>query len=130
MRQVPRVLRSRKGALFLAAIVVALLVEASTVLAGASPLSRYSHAVRVSRTALAPGSTSTSTKPIVGHAVAYFRTAPLRSLPPAPSRIRPEHEASPNPLLASRHRDAADPVVQHRLARPNMPAPTLKFDGI
>jgi hypothetical protein len=67
---------------------------------------------------------------IVGHAVAHSLTAPLRTLPRAPFRIRPEHEAIRNHVLVSKHHDAPDPVVQHRLARPNMPSPTLNFDGI
>jgi len=67
---------------------------------------------------------------IVGHAVAHSRTPPLRALPAVPFRTRPEHEANRNPAVVSRHQDAPDPVVQHRLAKPNMPSPTLNFDGI
>src|SRR5436189_4603332 len=67
---------------------------------------------------------------IVGHAIAHSRTRPLRMLPPAPIRLQDEHEVKRNPVLVSRHHDTADPVVQHRLARPNMPSPTLNFDGI
>src|SRR5439155_10011061 len=67
---------------------------------------------------------------IVGHAVAHVRTRALRSIPPAPFRLRPEHEASRNPLLGSKTRAARDTVVQHRHYSPRMPSPTLNFDGI
>src|SRR5919197_383087 len=67
---------------------------------------------------------------IVGHAVAHARIQPLRALPPVAMRIRPEHEVRRNPAVATKHRAADDPVVQSRLARPNMPLPTLNFDGI
>src|SRR5919198_3086048 len=67
---------------------------------------------------------------IVGHAVAHARIQPLRALPPVAMRIRPEHEVRRNPAVATKHRAADDPVVQSRLARPNMPLPTLTFDGI
>ena len=121
-------MRQRKRIIVLAALAAALLVEAGVVLAGAAPTGRYSHAVAVPRTALALG--SSSRKVIVGHAVSHVLTRPLRSLRPAPFRLRPEHEANPNPVLASRHRDQRDTVVQDRLARPNMPSPALNFDGI
>jgi hypothetical protein len=67
---------------------------------------------------------------IVGHAVAHSRTAPLRTLPPAPFRLHPEHEASPNRLHGSETQAPHDAVVQHRLYAPKMPAPTLNFDGV
>ena len=116
----------RKRILVLAALVTALLVEAGVVLAGGASTAHYSHAVPVQRTPLALG--SGSKKVIVGHAVSHFRTG--RSLRPAPWRFRTEHEVTPNPLLASRARHEQDTVVQSRLARPNMPAPSLNFDGI
>ena len=67
---------------------------------------------------------------IVGQAVSHVRTPALRTLPQAPFRLELEHEANRNPALVSRHHDAPDAVVQRRLATPNMPAPTLNFDGI
>ena len=120
-------MQGRKGFVAVAAFATALLVEAGVVLAGAGP-TRHSHAVPAQRNALAR--VSGSKKIIVGHAVSHFRTAPLRSLPPAPLRFHAEHEASPNPLLAARAQHARDTVVQNRLAGPNMPSPTLNFDGI
>jgi hypothetical protein len=117
----------RKRTLLLAALAVALLVEAGVVLAGPSSTAHYSHAVPVQRVQLALGG---SRDVIVGHAVSHFRTGPLRSLRPAPFHLRSEHEATANPLLASKALRAKDPVVQDRPARPNMPAPSHNFDGI
>jgi uncharacterized repeat protein (TIGR01451 family) len=117
----------RKRILVLAALVTALLVEAGVVLAGAGPI-RLSHGVPVQRTSPAPA--KGSRKVIVGHAASHFRTGPLRSLRPVPLHFHAEHEASPNPLPASRARHARDTVVQDRLARPNMPSPSHNFDGI
>ena len=123
MRQLPRVLKTRKGAVSVAAVAVALLVEASVVLAGPSSMSR--HAQRAPVTSAAP-----SSKVIVGHSVRNDVSPALRTIPAVPFRSRPEREGNRNPLLPSRHRDAQDTVVQRTLARPNMPAPTLNFDGI
>src|SRR5437870_4076114 len=125
MRRFLRVLRrvpvDRRGAAIgLGAIVVALLVEASSVLAGASPLSRYSHAIPAPRAPVLVGRTP---KVVVGHSVKNDVSPALRTLRPVPSAPRPEREANDNPLLASRHHNAADPVVQHTLAKPNMPSP-------
>jgi len=133
MRELPSVFRRARGRrrvvfVVLAAIVVALLVEASSVLAGASPLSVYNHANPVPRNPAPVAETSRGV--IVGHAVSHYLTPPLRTITPAPFSLGGEHEASPNPLLASRHHNVPDPVVQLTLARPNMPAPTLNFDGI
>jgi hypothetical protein len=47
-----------------------------------------------------------------------------------PFRAPPEHEIARDPAVVSRHQDAPDPVVQHSLATPNMPSPTLNFDGV
>ena len=133
MRQLVRILRRvpvrRRGVtVLLGAIAVALLIEAGSVLAGASPMSLYSHASPVPRTPVVLSSTSRQV--IVGHAVSHVRTPPVHSLPPAPFSLGREHEASPNPLLASRHHNARDPVVQRTFAKPNMPGPALNFDGI
>src|ERR1041384_5840761 len=147
MRQLPRVLKTRKGAVSVAAVAVALLVEASVVLAGPSSMSRHAqppaalggegsvvragppsrsrHAQRAPVTSAAP-----SSKVIVGHSVRNDVSPALRTIPAVPFRSRPEREGNRNPLLPSRHRDAQDTVVQRTLARPNMPAPTLNFDGI
>jgi hypothetical protein len=128
MSQIPKFVKTRRGAVVLVAIAGALLVGASSVLARASPLSRYSHAVPVPRTPTA--TEGVSGKVIVGHAVAHARTPALRSLPPVPFRLQPEHEANPNPVLGSKYSAAHDPVVQRKLARPRMPSPILNFDGI
>jgi uncharacterized repeat protein (TIGR01451 family) len=121
-------MQGRRRFVVVAALATALLVEAGVVLAGGSSTARYSHAVPVPRTALQLG--HGSSQMIVGHAVSHVRTRPLRSLRPAPGTFRPEHEATPNPVLDSSHRTARDPVVQRRLASPRMPAPSLNFDGI
>src|SRR5919108_6231929 len=129
MRQIPKFVRTRRGILVLAAVAAALLVEAAVVLAGASPLSVYNHSVRVPRGPVVAKNAAGS-KVIVGHAVAHFRTPPLRSMTPAPFTWQPAHEASPNPLLRSKPRTATDPVVQRTLAPPHMPSPLMNFDGI
>src|ERR1044071_9760430 len=116
----------RKRILVLAALVTALLVEAGVVLAGAGP-TRLSHAVPVQRTSPAPA--KGSRKVIIGHAVSHFRTGPLRSLRPVPLHFHPEHEASPNPLPASRARHARDTVVQDRLARAHKAAANPELVG-
>ena len=119
MSHIPRFIKTRRGAIALAAVAAAVLVETGVVLAGASPLG-HSHAVRAtSPSALA----STSARPIVGHAVSHFRTPALRTMPRAPYAWRSEHEANRNPLLPAKPRQAVDPVVQRQLAKPNMPAP-------
>jgi uncharacterized repeat protein (TIGR01451 family) len=121
-------MKQRKRILVVAAFATALLVETGVVLAGGASSSRYSHRVPVPRTVLHLG--NASSKIIVGHAVSHVRTRPLRSLKPPPFRPRAEHEANPNPVVDSSHRDARDPVVQRRLASPRMPSPILNFDGI
>src|SRR5204862_8019531 len=57
------------------------------------------------------------------------RSAALSEVPPVPLRATPEKEARPNPRIG-RHVDARDSVVQRSAAAPNMPSPTLNFDGI
>jgi uncharacterized repeat protein (TIGR01451 family) len=121
-------MQGRRRFVVVAALATALLVEAGVVLAGSSSTARYSHSLPVPRTALQLG--NSSSKMIVGHAVSHVRTRPLRSLHPAPVTFRPEHEATPNPVLDSSHQNARDPVVQRRLGTPRMPAPSLNFDGI
>src|SRR5262249_26500283 len=60
------------------------------------------------------------------------KTAPAGApgpLPPQPLRAMPEREAAVNPRIGH-HVNQRDPVVQRSLAPPNMPSPTLNFDGI
>ena len=61
---------------------------------------------------------------------------PLRKIKPRPLVSKHEREANENPKIPVRHKDSPDPVVQDRIdvltsvATPNMPSPTLNFDGI
>jgi hypothetical protein len=64
---------------------------------------------------------------------------PLRDLPRwTGAEFKQQHEANENPKIPYRHRDSADPVIQHSLgamldmvaAAANLPSPILNFDGI
>ena len=114
MRQLPRVLKTRKGAVSVAAVAVALLVEASVVLAGPSAMSRHAQRAPVT-------SVQRSSKVIVRQSARNDVSPALRTIPAVPFGNRPEREGNRNPLLPSRHRDAPDTAVQRTFARPNMP---------
>ena len=105
--QIPGFIKTRRGTLVLAVVAAALLVEAGAVLAGESPTGRYTHATPAAR-ATAPA--GTSAKVIVKRSVRNDVSAPLRTLAPIPYTGAREHEANRNPVLASRHRAAQDPV--------------------
>ncbi len=125
--QIPGFIKTRRGVLVVGVVAAALLVEAGAVLAGASPTSRYTHATPAARATVSAG---TSASVIVKRSIRNDVSAPLRTLAPIPYTGAREHEANRNPVLASRHRAAQDPVVQRRLARPKMPSAALNFDGI
>ena len=112
----------RRATLVLAASAVALLAT-GVVLAGANPVGF----VR----SRAPQPTAVSgSRIIVGHSYKNDVSPALRRLPAAPLKPSGEEEVSPNPRPVSVHQDAPDPVVQRSLAKPNMPAPGVSFDGI
>jgi uncharacterized repeat protein (TIGR01451 family) len=68
---------------------------------------------------------------IVGHSAKNDVSRPLRAMPKKPFRGGGfEREASPNPRPVSRHEDAPDGARQAERFAPNMPSPTLNFDGI
>ncbi len=67
---------------------------------------------------------------VFGHDVKHDTSPPLRDMPPAPIASVPEHEASPNPQVLPTGTGRPDPVVQRKLAKPNMPDPILSFEGI
>src|SRR5690349_10597637 len=126
-RPPPKVLKTRKGVISVAAVALVLLVEASVVLAGPSAMSR--HALRAPVRQASPGA-GRSSKVIIRHSVRNDVSPALRTIPKLPFRTSSEREGNRNPIVASRHRDAPDTVVQRTLARPNMPSPTLNFDGV
>ena len=69
-------------------------------------------------------------KVIVGYSYNNDTSAPLRELPAMPLTSGREMEASPNPRAVSQHQNARDTVHQAEQFAPNMPAPTLNFNGI
>jgi Divergent InlB B-repeat domain/PASTA domain/Domain of unknown function DUF11 len=125
--RLPRVLKTRKGAVTIAAVAAALLVEASVVLASPAATSRHAHRAPMPE---APVGAGQSSRVIIRHSVRNDVSPALRTIPAVPFGSRPEREGNRNPIIASRHRDATDTVVQSTLARPNMPSPTLNFDGV
>jgi hypothetical protein len=117
----------RRATIALGVLGAAVLVSAGGVLAGSSPrLHAPASPVAVARGHVPAGSAHIS----VGHSYKNDSTAALRRLPAIPAGSRGDSEVSPNPSPVSRHHDTADPVVQRRAAKPNMPAPGLSFDGI
>jgi len=129
VRHIPRFIKTRRGALVLAAIAAALLVEAGVALSGASPLGHSRGvAVRLPQNQVLAG--KGSQKVIVGHAFAHYRTAALRTIKPAPYTWRAEHEALRNPLLPATAHPVKDPVVQRTMGPTTVPDPILNFDGI
>jgi PASTA domain len=119
----------RRTTIVLAVLGAALLAEAGSVLAGATPgvfsLTGKS-AVQVPRAPLAVS----GTRVIVGHSYRHDASHALRRMRAARVSRHGEVEASPNPRPLASHDDAPDTVVQHRLAKPRMPASLLNFDGI
>src|SRR5207253_10814313 len=67
---------------------------------------------------------------IVEHSYKNDRSPVIRQLRPIRPGSRGERETSPNPSPRATHHNARDTVVQDKPAKPNMPAPTLNFDGI
>ncbi len=125
-RFVARAAARRRAGLVVGLIGVAVLVQATVVLAGGSARS-VSPAVSASTGPVAVAGSSAHV--FVGHSYKNDVSPALTTIPAAPLLPVPEREASPNPSVG-RHVDARDPVVQHSLAPPSMPAPTLSFDGI
>ncbi len=127
LSRVPK--RGRRATLVLGVIAVAILVEASVVLAGAGPGSTQARSSDRSLPAGIAGM-PTSGHPIVGHSYKNDRSIPvrqMRTLPPAPGK---EAEASPNPKTRHPFPGRTDTVVQHKKFPNAMPAPILNFDGI
>jgi hypothetical protein len=118
----------RRRAVVLSLLTVVMLVGAGGVFAGSSRvgLLRIKSPLQVQR---APVSVA-GKRVIVGHSYKNDTSPVIRRLRPILPGSRGERESSPNPSPRSTHRDARDTVVQHTLAKPHMPAPTLNFDGI
>jgi hypothetical protein len=118
----------RRTTIAVAALAVAGLVGAGGVLAGSSPvgLVGFKNPASVPRAELAAG----GKRIVVIHSLRNDRSPALRRMSARPARPGGEKEVSANPGPASRHQNARDSVVQSRLAKPNMPAPGLDFDGI
>src|SRR5258706_8503775 len=68
---------------------------------------------------------------IVGASYHNDTSPPLRDIKPLPMESRGEGEANENPMLPVHHKDSPDEAVQDQhVSAPNIPAPTLNFDGI
>jgi hypothetical protein len=120
-----RLARHRRVAVVIALLALGVLVEATGVLAGASGRTASPAVAGKAPVAIAgPGG-----RVYVGHSYKNDVSPALTQIPPVPLRANPESEASPNPHIG-RHVDAKDTVVQRTAAAPNMPSPTLNFDGI
>jgi hypothetical protein len=104
---------------------LALLVQAAVVFAGGSTRTG-AQAVSASAPVAMTGA---SGRVYVGHSYKNDVSPALRGIPALPLKPVPEREAAPNPRIG-RHRDQADHLVQSELASPNMPSPTLSFNGI
>src|SRR6266540_535528 len=124
IKRAARLARHRRAGVVVALLALGVLVEATGVLAGGSARTIASD---VSKAPVAVAGASGSV--FVGHSYKNDLSPALREIPPVPLRATPEKEASPNPRIG-RHVDARDPVVQRSAAAPNMPLPTLNFDGI
>src|SRR5438105_6244223 len=115
----------RRAGVVVGLLALAVLVQATVVLAGGSTRSSAPALATAAPTAL----TGPNGRVFVGHSYNHDVSPALRGIPALPLRAAPDREASPNPRVG-RHVDARDPVVQRSLAAPNMPAPSLSFDGI
>ena len=127
-RQRLRVLAARRVVVAAAFAALALSVGAGVVLAGAAP-----RGVSVQVTGPVPRALEASGnggRVIVGHALRSDRSAPLRSLRAAAASPAFELETSPNPRPVSLHVDHVDTARQNQAFAPNMPSPSLSFDGI
>jgi hypothetical protein len=118
----------RRRAIVLGVLAVVMLVGAGGVFAGSSRVGLLSikSPTQVPRAPLSVG----GKRIIVEHSYKNDRSPVIRGLRPVPPGSRGEREASPNPSPRATHHNARDPVVQHTVAKPHMPAPTLNFDGI
>ena len=105
---------------------VAVLVQATVVLAGGSA---RSSAPAVSATAPPTALNGPHGVVYVGHSYKNDVSPVLRGIPALPLKAAPEREAALNPRIGH-HANAPDHVVQRSLAAANMPAPSLNFDGI
>jgi len=118
----------RRRTIVLGALAAFVLVGAGGVFAGSSPvgLLRIKSPLQVPR---APVSVA-GKRIIVEHSYKNDRSPVIRQLRPIRPGSRGERETSPNPSPRATHHNARDTVVQDKPAKPNMPAPTLNFDGI
>ena len=125
--------RRRRITLVVGAAAALMLVQGALALAGAPPFqamkSSDSPAVRAPVAALAQTNASHG-KVIVGRSYKSDHSAAIRSYPKQPLSAQAEHEVSPNPHVASLHKNRPDAAVQRTAAKPNMPGPILNFDGI
>jgi uncharacterized repeat protein (TIGR01451 family) len=112
-------------------LLVALAAGASSVLAGGGLTGMRARGdVPVPRASVSPKKSRYSPSIIVGRSLKNDLSRPLRLMPAKPIRPGAEHEASPNPRPVSRHKDLLDAARQTKRFSPNMPSPTLNFDGI
>src|SRR5438046_295632 len=90
-----------------------------------------------SASAQGPNQNQASSDIEVGASYRNDVSPPMRDVPPwAAAGLKPQHEANENPKVPYRHTDSADPVIQktsvsiRNMVAPNVPSPTLNFDGI
>jgi hypothetical protein len=117
----------RKTTILLGVLLVALLVEASGVIAGA-PGGRV--AAVVGKASSPAGPVSAASRPIVGHSVRNDTSPALRDMAliaPHPWR---EHEVNLNPSIYKASTPKPDGARQTRRFPNNMPSPALNFDGV
>jgi hypothetical protein len=112
----------------LVALAFAGAVQAGVVAAG---IATHSSSVQANGVLPAPAALAASSgRVVVGHSLKNDTSPALRDMPVVPVVPRAEHELNLNPRTLLPGPGRLDPVVQRTLAKPNMPAPILSFDGI
>src|SRR4051794_14812475 len=124
-RKLIRLATRRRAGVVVGLLGVAVLVQATVVLAGGSA----GPAAPVLSTAAPTALNGVNGGVYVGPSYKNATSPALRGIPALPLRAAPDREAASNPHVG-RHVNSRDTVVQRTVAAPNMPAPSLSFDGI
>src|SRR4051812_5807470 len=124
-RKLIRLATRRRAGVVVGLLGVAVLVQATVVLAGGST----GPAAPVLSTGAPTALNGVNGRVYVGHSYKNDISPALRGIPALPLRAAPDREAASNPHVG-RHVNSRDTVVQRTVAAPNMPAPSLSFDGI